>query len=242
MAIISTLLSKDPSQQLIKGVFGRFDGEKLHIDPLLQRIYLLSLQKEMDVHEAHIVGFEVPDAHRDAVKANLVAMLQRHWMVLYDSRAPLAGALQSMVRAEQAQVSQHCQSIIQDLNVGAPIETPVILNAHLDRPEYLTDEESSIVTVNAQNLKQYVESASIDAEQNTEYQGLESVDMDAGQAYDATLKLTLPLYGDEAARASFVEKVLTPLIKSGLLESVPTRVMAYQQSERDDESQRFGAT
>jgi hypothetical protein len=88
-----------------------------------------------------------------------------------------------------------------------------------------------------------VESAGIDqqSQQQGEYQGLESVDMEIGRSYDAHLSTVLPLYGDEAQRAMFVEKCLPHLCRAGLLESIPTRVLSYQQSDRDEESQRFGA-
>jgi len=250
MTDISVLLSKDPSQNLVKGVFGRFDGQKMHIDPLLQRIYLFSLQKEMDVNAEDIVGLEVPDvgsqdAGCGAIKANLVAMLQRHWTVLYDSRAPLAGALQGMVRAEQEQVNQHCQSIINELDVGAPTDAAVNLRAHLDRPEYINDDESEIVTIDARRMQQYVEAATLEpdgeASNASNHQGLDSVDMNAGYAYDANMRMHLPLYGDAEQRKLFVEQLLPSLIRSGLLESVPTRVTDYQQADRDDDLQRLHA-
>jgi len=250
MTAISILLSKDPSLNLFKGVFGRFDGQKMHIDPLLQRIYLFSLQKEMDVNADDVAGLEVPDAgsqdaRHGAIKANLVAVLQRHWTVLYDSRAPLAGALQGMVRAEQEQVNQHCQSIINELNVGAPIATAVNLRAHLDRPEYLNDDESVIVTIDARRMQQYVETAALEpdseASDANNHQGLDSVDMNAGHAYDANMQMHLPLYGDAEQRRLFVEQLLPLLIRSGLLESVPTRVTDYHLADRDDEPQRFHA-
>jgi len=253
MVTISILQGRSPAHQLINGVFGRYDGEKFHIAHSLQRIYLMSLQSSIPVKAENVFSLDVADEHENAIQANLVSMLRQHWRRLYEARAPMAGMMEGMLRAEQQQVSAHCEAIISDLDVQEPIETAVLLRSHVVQPDADDDADdetgSQIVSVQVRHLLGNVDMAAIyetttdgQADQSSvPNEGLESIDMNLDRSYDVNIKMTLPLYGSERARAVFVEQFLPALAGSGLYDEVPVRAVSYHEAREDTESPRFGS-
>jgi len=243
MTTISILKGRgSPAHQLINGVFGRHDQEAgiLHIAPSLQRIYLLSLQPEIPVNDDDVMSFEVEIEHQLAVRANLVALLGQHWEHLYGSRAQMSGMLEGMLRAEQQQVKSHCKAIINDLLPGRePTLTAIHLRTHtpavLDE-EYAEDEqEPAAVKFHVKHLLGDVVSAGIDVSDRG-HSNDTSLDMYQNQTYLVDIGMTLPLYGDEAARAAFVEQILPALARHGLCDAIPAFVQSYQAYREDAQS------
>lgn len=249
MAIISILKGRTAAHQLINGVFGRYDGEQIHLDPLLQRIYLMSLQMSIPVEAEGVVGFVVPDQQKNAFKANLLTVLREHWYSLYESRAPLSGILQGMLRAERDQVARHCDAIIAELKVGSPVNTAIIVQAHVTNPAAISsdDDESEqrIVSVRATDMLRAVEEAAMDTTATSTPDegvqapmGLDCIDMSADRPYDVSIKIGLSLYGDEDARALFVSQALPVLLNHGLCRAADAQVASYQEAPRDTEITR----
>lgn len=235
MSTISILKGgRSPAHQLINGVFGRYDPDAgvLKISPALQRIYLLSLQPEISVQADDLMTFEVEDGHQLSIRANLTAILGKYWDHLYGSRAQMSGMLEGMLRAEQQQVQNHCKAIIDDLLPGQkPTQTAVQLRTYTPQT---SDEENSEDTPDPEAVNFHVKqlfgdvvSAKIDTKR-TERMGDPDIDMHPNRTYVVDINMTLPLYGDEEARAAFTEKILPALVRHGLCDEIPAFVSTYQ--------------
>jgi len=87
-------------------------------------IFLLLSQKIRPSENSNILDIEVPDEHKNALKATLLAISSSRWMHVYDNRIPLAGPLADALEAEKNNVDNACKSILSDLGFdnSAPVQ------------------------------------------------------------------------------------------------------------------------
>jgi len=108
---------------LVFGATSKRDGA-IKTDPLLSKIYMFSLASRVHPGDNNrILDIDVPDEHVNALKATLLGLSRARWMQVYSDRIPFAGPLSDALVAEQKNVNEACDSILNDLGFD-PAENP----------------------------------------------------------------------------------------------------------------------
>lgn len=219
MATLTFLKGGGRAGLVTAGVYGqRLEDGSLQVDRNLHRIYLFSLNPVIRAEEQQMVDLEVPDDLLPALKANLLQLASQRWAQAYESQAPLAGPLESAVRAEQAMVERHCQDIIRELGFDQPRPVVVDLECSIALTREQDDEGEDFVeaTVHAYQFARAARHADLAVDTRPMGAFPAEMTLQPGE-YEGTVRMEMDLHGTHEQLRALVPLTMAQIVGAGMV-------------------------